>query len=96
MLAAVAFEHASRAPILGIEHFPKELGLLAAMAARRDRVGFEAGKNFVFKFVIHNGLAVRGGLPSYEVNIRSIMMDQPRVCGMERFVSGNYGFRLSG
>jgi len=53
LLAAVAFEHASRAPILGIEHFPKELGLLAAMAARRDRVWLEAGKDFVFKFVIH-------------------------------------------
>jgi hypothetical protein len=57
LFAALAFEHASRAAILGIENFPKELGLLAALAASRDRVGLEARKDFVLKFVIHNGLA---------------------------------------
>ena len=53
LLSALALEHADGAAVLGIEHFPKERGLLAAMAAHGDRVGHVAGKNFAFKFVVH-------------------------------------------
>jgi hypothetical protein len=48
LLPALALEHADGAAVLGIEHFPKERGLLAAMAAYGDRVGHVAGKNFAF------------------------------------------------
>jgi hypothetical protein len=53
LLPALALEHANRAAILGIEHGPKERGLIAALAARRNRIGCEAGKDFVFEFVLH-------------------------------------------
>jgi hypothetical protein len=79
LLAAVAFEHASRTAILRIEHFPKELGFFAAMTACWDWVWLKAGKDFVFKFVIHNGLAVERGLISYEVNICSKVSSQSRI-----------------
>jgi hypothetical protein len=42
LFAALAFEHADRAPILGIEHSPDQGGLRAAMPACWDRIGFEA------------------------------------------------------
>jgi hypothetical protein len=77
LLAAVAFEHARRAAILGVEHFPKKLGLLAAMSACRDWVGLKAGKDFVFKFVIHNGLAVERDLLSYKLDNCSKKTIQP-------------------
>jgi hypothetical protein len=53
LLPAPALEHADRASILWIEHFQNKCGLLATMAARGHRVGFEFRKDFVFKFVVH-------------------------------------------
>jgi hypothetical protein len=53
MLPALALEHADGAAILGIEYGPKQRGLLTAMTARPDWIRFEAGKDLVFEFVIH-------------------------------------------
>jgi hypothetical protein len=52
LFAALALEHADRAPVLGIEHSPQG-GLLGTMAARSDRIGVEARKYFVLEIVIH-------------------------------------------
>jgi hypothetical protein len=52
LLAATALEHADLAAIYGIEHGSKERGLVAAMTAHPDRIGFEAGKDLVFEFII--------------------------------------------
>jgi hypothetical protein len=61
LFSTLALEHAHREAISRIEHGPKQRGLLAAMATRPNRIGFEAGKDFVFKFVIHEqSPAVRG------------------------------------
>jgi hypothetical protein len=61
LLSTLALEHAHREAISGIEHGPKQRGLLAAMATRRNRIGFEAGKDFVFEFVIHEPITSRSG-----------------------------------
>jgi hypothetical protein len=53
LLAAFAFEHADRAPIVGIEHRPNYGGFLVALAASFGRGGIKAGKDFVFEIVIH-------------------------------------------
>ena len=94
LLAAVAFEHASRTAILSIEHFTKELGLLAALAASRDRIGLEARKDFVLKFVIHNGLAVERDLLSYKLIICSKNMIQPRIWAWNDLLRGQYRWRI--
>src|SRR6202035_489263 len=70
LLPARALEHADCAAILGIEHTPKQRGLLAATRARPNRIGSEAGKDFVFEFVVHVTARVMGN-SSYKVNIRS-------------------------
>jgi hypothetical protein len=61
LLSTLALEHAHRKAISGIEHGPKQRGLLAAMATRPNRIGFEAGKDFVFEFVIHEPITSRSG-----------------------------------
>jgi hypothetical protein len=53
LFAALALEHADRAPIVGIEHSPNQGGLLVAMAACSDWIGFEARKYFVLEIIIH-------------------------------------------
>jgi hypothetical protein len=53
LLAAFAFEHAYRAPIVGIEHRPNYGGFLVALAASSDRGGIVAGKYFVPEIVSH-------------------------------------------
>jgi hypothetical protein len=53
LLSALALEHADCPAIHGIEHRPNRGGLLAANAARPDRLGIEAGKDFVFELVTH-------------------------------------------
>jgi hypothetical protein len=52
LLPALALKHANGSAILRIEHFQKKLGPFAALASW-DRIRFEAGKDFIFKFVIH-------------------------------------------
>jgi hypothetical protein len=61
LLPALALEHADRAAILGIENGPKQRGLLTAMTAHLDWIRFEAGKDFVFEFVIHESITSRSG-----------------------------------
>jgi hypothetical protein len=79
LLAAVAFEHASRAPILGIEHFPKELGLLAAMGARRDRVGSKPEKtSFLNSLFIKSPAGGSRGLKLQTEHLFQKMI-QPRI-----------------
>src|SRR5271165_4108338 len=51
-LSAATLEHSCRAAILRIQHFSQELELLAAIAARRYRIGFEARKHFILKFIV--------------------------------------------
>jgi hypothetical protein len=53
LLPALALEHADCAAILGIEHGPSQHGLLTAVTAYPNWIGFEAGKDFVFEVVIH-------------------------------------------
>jgi hypothetical protein len=53
LLPALALEHTDRAAILRIEHSPKQRGLLAATATHPNWIGLEAGKDFVFEFVVH-------------------------------------------
>jgi hypothetical protein len=53
LFATPAPEHADRAAILGIEHGPNQGGLLLALGACPDRIGVEAGKDFVLEFVVH-------------------------------------------
>jgi hypothetical protein len=53
LLPALALEHADRAAILRIEHGPKQRGLLAATATHPNWIRLEAGKDFVFEFVVH-------------------------------------------
>jgi hypothetical protein len=61
LLSAFALEHANRPAISGIEHGPKQSGLTAAAATRRNRIGFESGKHLVFEFVIHEEYATLPG-----------------------------------
>jgi hypothetical protein len=63
---------------LGIEHGPKQRGLLAAMATRSNRIGFEAEKDFVFDSLFM-GQPFGDEPVSYKVNIRSRKTFQPRV-----------------
>jgi hypothetical protein len=53
LLPTLAFKHADGAALLGIQHGSNESGLLAAMTAYSDWIGFEAGKYFVLEIVIH-------------------------------------------
>jgi hypothetical protein len=59
LLSTLALEHTHREAISGIEHGPKQRRLLAAMATRPNRIGFEAGKDLVFEFVIHDPIPAR-------------------------------------
>jgi hypothetical protein len=88
LLPALALEHADRAAILGIEYGPKQRGLLTAMTAHLDWIRFEAGKDFVFEFVIHESITSRSGRTvSYKVNIRSQKQYPAPRFRMERFVN---------
>ena len=53
MLAAFALEHTDRAAISGIKHGQNVRALRIAVTAHPDWIGFEAGKDLVFGFVIH-------------------------------------------
>jgi hypothetical protein len=53
LLSALALEHADGPAIHGIEHPPNHGGILAANAARPDRIGIEAGKDFVLELATH-------------------------------------------
>jgi hypothetical protein len=53
LLTALTPEHADPLAIAGIEHGQNQRGLVAAMTARPDWVGFEAGKDLVLKVVFH-------------------------------------------
>jgi hypothetical protein len=55
LFAALALEHADCAPVLRIEHSQNQGGLFVAMAAWSDRIGVEAGKDFVFKVIHFHG-----------------------------------------
>jgi hypothetical protein len=59
LLAAVAPEHSHGAPFAGIKHLPNQRRLLAARTTRPGRIGFEAGKDFVFELVAHESDAQR-------------------------------------
>jgi hypothetical protein len=87
LLSTLALEHAHRKAISGIEHGPKQRGLLAATATRPNRIGFEAGKDFVFEFVIHEPITVRSGRTGKLKSEHSFLKDTPAPrFGMERFV----------
>jgi hypothetical protein len=53
LLTALTPEHADPLAIAGIEHGQNQRGLVAAMTACPDWIGFEAGKDLVLKFVFH-------------------------------------------
>jgi hypothetical protein len=53
LLPTLAFEHADCAALLGIQHGSNESGLLTTMTAYSNWISFEAGKDFVFEFVVH-------------------------------------------
>jgi hypothetical protein len=66
LLAAVALEHPHGAPVAGIKHLPNQRRLLAARTTCPGRIGFEAGKDFVFKLVAHDLCPAAESLPSYK------------------------------
>jgi hypothetical protein len=72
LFAALALEHADRAPIAGIEHSPNQGGLFVALIASSDGIGIEAGKDLVFELVIHESRSrFENAFISYKVNKRS-------------------------
>ncbi len=59
LFAAVALKHSHGAPVAGIKHIPNQRRLLAARTTRPGRIGFEAGKDFVFELAAHESDARR-------------------------------------
>jgi hypothetical protein len=53
LLAAFALEHAYRSATYGIKHGPNLRRLLAALIARWNWVGMEAGKDLILEIAVH-------------------------------------------